>query len=281
MAEINENYNDETTLDQFYLIIKENIARLAEQVGENEQNIANTKVIIAQSDVGELSIKMFEAENNIENIKTVLEVLAPKTSPQLNGIPTAPTAAIGTSSTQIATTEFVNTAMGNNVVIGTYTGDGSEARQINLGFRPDVVEVYVLDKINIEKKLDSVVPTEIISDTNTNNFKVDDIWYNKETGHDGSRTTAYGGFALGDESIVENEYTAGGVSAYATSKIISLKSNGFEIYNKTSYNYNHYYDTSNNLIVSYAQAATNESGQVYYFKAYRNAETMILEEVQS
>lgn len=40
--------------------------------------------------------------------------LAPKASPALTGTPTAPTAASGTANTQIATTEFVANALGNN-----------------------------------------------------------------------------------------------------------------------------------------------------------------------
>lgn len=40
---------------------------------------------------------------------------APKASPALTGTPTAPTAAAGTDTTQIATTAFVNTAIGNAI----------------------------------------------------------------------------------------------------------------------------------------------------------------------
>lgn len=46
--------------------------------------------------------------------------LAPKASPALSGTPTAPTAAAGTNTTQIATTEFVKTAVDN--AIGSITG---------------------------------------------------------------------------------------------------------------------------------------------------------------
>jgi hypothetical protein len=43
-------------------------------------------------------------------------------SPALTGVPTAPTAASGTNSTQIATTSFVNTAIINGISAGTLSG---------------------------------------------------------------------------------------------------------------------------------------------------------------
>ena len=47
----------------------------------------------------------------------IVNTYAPKASPALTGTPTAPTAEAGTATTQIATTEFVNTAINN--LIGT------------------------------------------------------------------------------------------------------------------------------------------------------------------
>lgn len=44
-----------------------------------------------------------------------LSTLAPKASPALTGTPTAPTAAVDTNTTQIATTAFVNTAIDNAI----------------------------------------------------------------------------------------------------------------------------------------------------------------------
>lgn len=44
------------------------------------------------------------------NVQTQLNAKAPKYSPSFTGTPTAPTAASGTSTTQIATTAFVNNA---------------------------------------------------------------------------------------------------------------------------------------------------------------------------
>lgn len=45
-------------------------------------------------------------------------LLAPKASPALTGTPTAPTASAGTNTTQIATTAFVQTALGNKLTYG-------------------------------------------------------------------------------------------------------------------------------------------------------------------
>jgi len=45
--------------------------------------------------------------------QTALDAKAPLASPALTGVPTAPTAAAGTSTTQVATTAFVATAIGN------------------------------------------------------------------------------------------------------------------------------------------------------------------------
>lgn len=56
---------------------------------------------------------------------------APKSSPALTGTPTAPTAAAGTNTTQIATTAFVTTAIGN-AVSGMYKYKGSVASASDL-----------------------------------------------------------------------------------------------------------------------------------------------------
>lgn len=56
------------------------------------------------------------------SISTAVAPLAPINSPTLTGVPTAPTAATGNVSTQIATTAFVNTAIGTS---GTALWQGS------------------------------------------------------------------------------------------------------------------------------------------------------------
>lgn len=51
------------------------------------------------------------AESQVTNLTTHLNAKAPLNSPQLTGTPTAPTAAAGTNTTQIATTAFVHNAV--------------------------------------------------------------------------------------------------------------------------------------------------------------------------
>ena len=56
----------------------------------------------------------FISSDNIEVIINAIDtVKADKESPEFTGIPTAPTASPKTNTTQIATTEFVNTAIDN------------------------------------------------------------------------------------------------------------------------------------------------------------------------
>ena len=59
------------------------------------------------------------------DIPTVAGVYAPLASPSLTGTPTAPTAAAGTNTTQIATTAFVQNAVGNYLPLtgGTLSGN--------------------------------------------------------------------------------------------------------------------------------------------------------------
>jgi len=53
--------------------------------------------------------------SNIDGLQTALDLKAPLASPALTGTPTAPTAAAGTNTTQIATTAFVSAGLANLV----------------------------------------------------------------------------------------------------------------------------------------------------------------------
>jgi hypothetical protein len=55
------------------------------------------------------------AQSKVANLTTDLAAKAPLASPALTGTPTAPTAAANTNTTQVATTEFVGTAVANLV----------------------------------------------------------------------------------------------------------------------------------------------------------------------
>jgi hypothetical protein len=53
--------------------------------------------------------------SNVDGLQSSLDLKAPLASPALTGTPTAPTAAAGTNTTQVATTAFVSTAVSNLV----------------------------------------------------------------------------------------------------------------------------------------------------------------------
>jgi hypothetical protein len=69
--------------------------------------------------VGELNY----TDGVTSNIQTQLNTKAPLASPPLTGVPTAPTAAVNTNTTQLATTAFVNAEIANDAP--TKTGDGA------------------------------------------------------------------------------------------------------------------------------------------------------------
>lgn len=62
-------------------------------------------------EITDLQNRMTTVEGNITNLTTQVATKASTDSPALTGIPTGPTAAEGTSSTQLATTEFVQQAI--------------------------------------------------------------------------------------------------------------------------------------------------------------------------
>lgn len=72
----------------------------------------------------------------------ILPSKAPLASPTFTGTPRAPTPATTDNSTRIATTAFAAAAASRGVVVGSYSGDGASARNINLGFTPRAVIVY-------------------------------------------------------------------------------------------------------------------------------------------
>lgn len=76
--------------------------------------ISNTQAQQIANRTAYLKQHMDSAESNITNItSTLLPAKAPLASPALTGTPTAPTAANGTNTTQIATTAFVTSAISN------------------------------------------------------------------------------------------------------------------------------------------------------------------------
>ena len=66
-------------------------------------------------------VKGAEIDNEFNLIQTAITSKADILSPALEGIPTAPTAAPGTNTVQIATTAFVTTATDNINTLNTWT----------------------------------------------------------------------------------------------------------------------------------------------------------------
>lgn len=65
------------------------------------------------------------AQSQVTNLTTDLSAKAPLASPTFTGTPAAPTAAVGTDTTQVATTAFVNAEIANDAVLdATFTTKG-------------------------------------------------------------------------------------------------------------------------------------------------------------
>jgi len=73
----------------------------------------------------------------ITSLQAALDAKAPLASPALTGVPTAPTAAGGTSSTQVATTAFVATAVGTLITAAPGALDTLAELAAALGDDPD------------------------------------------------------------------------------------------------------------------------------------------------
>jgi hypothetical protein len=71
-----------------------------------------------------------DGSGNVEDSGTLLSSLAPKASPALTGVPTAPTAAAATNTTQIATTAFVESEIPlRSAVTSVFTRTGAVTAQ--------------------------------------------------------------------------------------------------------------------------------------------------------
>lgn len=102
------------------------------------------------------------AESQVTNLQTHLGEKANIASPNFTGTPTAPTAASGTDSTQIATTKFVNTAISEKMaeadamiykgaIAGGSTGDyGSLTPAANKGWTYKITTAGKVDGVKVE-----------------------------------------------------------------------------------------------------------------------------------
>lgn len=73
---------------------------------------ADLNILAGQAALGLIGTELGYVNGVTSNIQTQLDEKAPLASPTLTGTPTAPTAAVGTTTTQIATTAFVSAGVG-------------------------------------------------------------------------------------------------------------------------------------------------------------------------
>ncbi len=90
------------------------ITDTANLVYTNDSRLSDTRTP-SDASVTDAKINGTLSQNKVTNLETDLSAKAPLVSPELSGTPTAPTATAGTNTTQIATTEFVGTAVANLV----------------------------------------------------------------------------------------------------------------------------------------------------------------------
>ena len=90
--------------------------------------MANGKIRFGKQSGGELALVFPDGVDNTEVVFPESGDLVTKDSPALTGVPTAPTAAVGTNNTQIATTEFVKSVVASSGNVGgsaTFTASGT------------------------------------------------------------------------------------------------------------------------------------------------------------
>jgi len=143
--------------------------------------------------------------------KNYCDLKAPKLNPAFTGTPTAPTATLGISSTQIATTEFVINSLPSLANVpslisnNTFTGTNNTFNNIS----PSSVNFMVVGLNNQNIRL---TDTNITA-SGTNNVAVG---FNPLTSiTSGSQNTVIGSYALGNLSTASNS-TALGYGAFST-----------------------------------------------------------------
>lgn len=95
----------------------------------------NSKKVLTEDDQIEVDTYMSAVSENPVQNKVIINALASKAnlaSPAFTGTPTAPTASSGTSSTQVATTAFVQNAISASAKSLTATDQGSGVVALSL-----------------------------------------------------------------------------------------------------------------------------------------------------
>lgn len=129
-----------TNLGTFLTKVKELIAAEVKKVSDSLKSLT-------LSDITDIEVTAEEVNHldGVEsNVQTQLNAKAPLASPALTGTPTAPTATKGTNTTQIATTEFVKTAVDDvKSSLGTvYTYKGSKPTFADLPLENQAGDVW-------------------------------------------------------------------------------------------------------------------------------------------
>ena len=95
----------------------------------------------------ELALALGDDANFATTTATAIGLKAPLASPALTGTPTAPTAAVGTNTTQIATTEFITTAVSNistgavpNFLVYLSGGNSTAANGATIAYNTEVYD---------------------------------------------------------------------------------------------------------------------------------------------
>jgi ubiquinone biosynthesis protein UbiJ len=88
---------------------------------------------------------------NTTDVNTALALKAPLASPALSGIPTAPTASAGTSTTQIATTEYTNAAISSALSSTLFSISTTLTSTVTnpLGFEPTLDSINYSGPLNV------------------------------------------------------------------------------------------------------------------------------------
>lgn len=125
---------------------------------DSNGDVPTTQLNITKSDVGLANVDNTSDANKPVSTatQTALNAKAPLDSPALTGTPTAPTAAVNTNTTQVATTAFVNTEISNDAApkshaanASTYGyGDSTNAGHLRVGNGLTVTTGTVAANIN-------------------------------------------------------------------------------------------------------------------------------------
>ena len=174
---INSNTSSITTNTSDIATNRANITTNTNAIAANTSSITTNT-----SDIASLNTRITSNTSSITSITADLSLKAPLASPSLTGLPTSPTANAGTTTTQIATTEFVQVAVQNGVQSGisaSSTPDATSTTKGKLKLTNDLGGTADLPTVNsvggISSSTISTFPTSIASNTSSITTNTSDI----------------------------------------------------------------------------------------------------------